>query len=265
MKTLMQKLHSRLWMACVFAIAFSSCSENSGLSEDDGSTGKWPLMSVDPNQTWMTSQTIQLDITIDKEADITVQTIKNEKVTILGQKHFKQSGVMFVDVPQGIGSSFGVVYDDAVSPKQYRQIKMESQTKVIDVNFQTVSASRGINPNALSSISRAATASSLYGNSYINDCGYLNFGPWGWGDVQSVLEEAKNAKNNISALIDYEIKTNTLVAGGEYTATEDDILLSFLYGHTGQTGARILGYYYRSPGKFDDIEFKDIAEVLTLD
>ena len=265
MKTLMQKLHSRLWMACVFAIAFSSCSENSGLSEDDGSTGKWPLMSVDPNQTWMTSQTIQLDITIDKEADITVQTIKNEKVTILGQKHFKQSGVMFVDVPQGIGSSFGVVYDDAVSPKQYRQIKMESQTKVIDVNFQTVSASRGINPNALSSISRAATASSLYGNSYINDCGYLNFGPWGWGDVQSVLEEAKNAKNNISALIDYEIKTNTLVSGGEYMGTEDDILLSFLYGHTGQTGARILGYYYRSPGKFDDIEFKDIAEVLTLD
>ena len=52
--------------------------------------------------------------------------------------------------------------------------------------------------------------------------------------------------------------------GGELLAN-DTILLSFLYGHTGQTAARTLGYYYHSVGSYSDIVFKDIAEVLQLD
>lgn len=266
MNTLLQKLHPTLWMACVFAMAFSACSEDPGLSGGENeANGEWPLKYVDPKQTWMTSETVQLDISIEEEADITAQTIMNENVTILGQKHLKGSGVMFVDVPQGIGNSFGLVYDNGVSPKQYRQINLVGdQEKIIDVKFQSDTNTRGDAPAIQKANTRAATASSLYGKSILPDCGYLNFGPWGWGDVQTALVEAKNAKDNTTALIDYEIKTGALVAGGEYTA-DDDILLSFLYGHTGQTAARTLGYYYRSADTFSDIEFHDIAEVLTLD
>ena len=261
MKALMQKLNPALWVIVVFALAFSACSEDLGLAgTENGENSGWPLNSVDPKQTWMTSETVQLDISIDDEADITAQTIMNEKVTVLGQTHLKGSGVMFLDIPQGIGSSFGLVYDDGVNAKQYRQINLVgNNAKVIDVNFQSASNTKSVAPAAQRASTRAATNNSLYGNSIIEDCGYLNFGPWGWGDVKKALVESQNSKNNMSTLIDYE-----LMEGGELLAN-DDILLSFLYGHTGQTAARTLGYYYHSVGSYSDIVFKDIAEVLKLD
>ena len=257
----MQKLNPALWVIVVFALAFSACSEDTGLADtENGENSGWPLNSVDPKQTWMTSETVQLDISIDDEADITAQTIMNEKVTVLGQTHLKGSGVMFLDIPQGIGSSFGLVYDDGVNAKQYRQINLVgNNAKVIDVNFQSASNTKSVAPAAQRASTRAATNNSLYGNSIIEDCGYLNFGPWGWGDVKKTLVESQNSKNNMSTLIDYE-----LMEGGELLAN-DDILLSFLYGHTGQTAARTLGYYYHSVGSYSDIVFKDIAEVLKLD
>lgn len=257
----MQKLNPALWVIVVFALAFSACSEDLGLAgTENGENSGWPLNSVDPKQTWMTSETVQLDISIDDEADITAQTIMNEKVTVLGQTHLKGSGVMFLDIPQGIGSSFGLVYDDGVNAKQYRQINLVgNNAKVVDVNFQSASNTKSVAPAAQRASTRAATNNSLYGNSIIEDCGYLNFGPWGWGDVKKALVESQNSKNNMSTLIDYE-----LMEGGELLAN-DDILLSFLYGHTGQTAARTLGYYYHSVGSYSDIVFKDIAEVLKLD
>ena len=266
MKTLQQKLNPALWMIFVFAMAFSACSEDLGLSGgENGAKEEWPLKNVDPKQTWMTSETVQLDISIDEEADITAQTIMNENVTVLGQKHLKGSGVMFLDVPQGIGGSFGLVYDDGVSPKQYRQINLAGNNgKVIDVSFQSESATQASAPAIQRASTRAATASSLYGNSILPDCGYLNFGPWGWGDVQTALVESQNSKLNLSTLIDYEIQSNKLLAGGEYLSN-NDIVISFLYGHTGQTGARTLGYYYHSKDTYSDIVFQDIAEVLQLD
>lgn len=266
MKALMQKLNPALWVIVVFALAFSACSEDTGLAgTENGENSGWPLNSVDPKQTWMTSETVQLDISIDDEADITAQTIMNEKVTVLGQTHLKGSGVMFLDIPQGIGSSFGLVYDDGVNAKQYRQINLVgNNAKVIDVNFQSTSKTRSVAPAAQSVSTRAATNSSLYGNSIIEDCGYLNFGPWGWGDVQKALVESKNSKENMSTLIDYEIQGKGLMEGGEMQAN-DTILLSFLYGYTGQKEARTLGYYYHSAGTYSDIVFKDIAEVLQLD
>lgn len=262
----MQKLNPALWITVVFALAFSACSEDTGLAgTENGENSGWPLNSVDPKQTWMTSETVQLDISIDDEADITAQTIMNEKVTVLGQTHLKGSGVMFLDIPQGIGSSFGLVYDDGVNAKQYRQINLVgNNAKVIDVNFQSASNTKSVAPAAQRASMRAATASSLYGSSYIKDCGYLNFGPWGWGDVKTALEEGKNSKNNLTTLIDYEIQSKGLIEGSELMAN-DDILLSFLYGHTGQTAARTLGYYYHSVGSYSDIVFQDIAEVLKLD
>ena len=257
----MQKLNPALWVIVVFALAFSACSEDLGLAgTENGENSGWPLNSVDPKQTWMTSETVQLDISFDDEADITAQTIMNEKVTVLGQTHLKGSGVMFWDIPQGIGSSFGLVYDDGVNAKQYRQINLVgNNAKVIDVNFQSASNTKSVAPAAQRASTRAATNNSLYGKSIIEDCGYLNFGPWGWGDVKKALVESQNSKNNMSTLIDYE-----LMEGGELLAN-DDILLSFLYGHTGQTAARTLGYYYHSVGSYSDIVFKDIAEVLKLD
>ena len=266
MKALMQKLNPALWVIVVFALAFSACSEDTGLAgTENGENSGWPLNSVDPKQTWMTSETVQLDISIDDEADITAQTIMNEKVTVLGQKHLKGSGVMFLDVPQGIGGSFGLVYDDGVSPKQYRQINLTGNNgKVIDVSFQSESATQASAPAIQRASTRAATASSLYSNSILADCGYMNFGSWAWEDIAIALTEGLKSYDNHKAMIDYEIMSRgEVTSGGEYHASET-VYLSMLYGYTGTTDTRVVGYYTHS-GNYSDIEFHDIADVLKYD
>ena len=266
MKALMQKLNPALWVIVVFALAFSACSEDTGLAgTENGENSGWPLNSVDPKQTWMTSETVQLDISIDDEADITAQTIMNEKVTVLGQKHLKGSGVMFLDVPQGIGGSFGLVYDDGVSPKQYRQINLAGNNgKVIDVSFQSESATQASAPAIQRASTRTATASSLYSKSILADCGYMNFGSWAWEDIAIALTEGLKSYDNHKAMIDYEIMSRgEVTSGGEYHASET-VYLSMLYGYTGTTDTRVVGYYTHS-GNYSDIEFHDIADVLKYD
>lgn len=266
MKTLQQKLNSTWWIFLVFVMAFSACSEDLGLSgSGNADNGEWPLKNVDPKQTWMTSQTVQIDISIDGEADITAQTIMNENVTVLGQKHLKGSGVMFLDVPQGIGGSFGLVYDNGMSPKQYRQINLTgNNANVIDVNFQSESATQGAAPSVLNMGTRAATASSLYGNSILTDCGYMNFGSWAWEDIAIALTEGLKSYENHKAMIDYEIMSRgEVTSGGEYH-TSETVYLSMLYGYTGTTDTRVVGYYTHS-GNYSDIEFHDIADVLKYD
>ena len=266
MKALMQKLNPALWVIVVFALAFSACSEDLGLAgTENGENSGWPLNSVDPKQTWMTSETVQLDISIDDEADITAQTIMNEKVTVLGQKHLKGSGVMFLDVPQGIGGSFGLVYDDGVSPKQYRQINLAGNNgKVIDVSFQSESATQASAPAIQRASTRAATAPSLYSYSILPDSGYMNFGSWAWEDIAIALTEGLKSYDNHKAMIDYEIMSRgEVTSGGEYHASET-VYLSMLYGYTGTTDTRVVGYYTHS-GNYSDIEFHDIADVLKYD
>lgn len=266
MKTLQQKLNSTWWIFLVFVMAFSACSEDLGLSgSGNADNDEWPLKNVDPKQTWMTSQTVQIDISIDGEADITAQTIMNENVTVLGQKHLKGSGVMFLDVPQGIGGSFGLVYDDGMSPKQYRQINLTgNNANVIDVNFQSESATQASAPAIQRASTRAATASSLYSYSILADCGYMNFGSWAWKDIAIALTEGLKSYDNHKAMIDYEIMSRgEVTSGGEFHSSET-VYLSMLYGYTGTTDTRVVGYYTHS-GDYSDIEFHDIADVLKYD
>lgn len=254
------------WMTCAMLTAtIVACSDDPGLNGNTGGEieSGWIEGNVDPNQSWATAVSVQLDIETDHEADVTAQTILNQNVTILGQMHLKGSNVMFVDVPQGIGTSFGLVYDDGSQIKQYKRIDLSGKsTQVVDVDF------RGVSTNAVDAqtraASRAATNQSLYGNSVIEDCGYFNFGSWAWDAVAKAVPEATDANKNVSALLDYEMKADgTLLPGGEYTANEE-LYISFLYGCTGTKDSRVLGYYYHS-GDYKDIIFKDIAETLTLD
>ena len=172
---------------------------------------------------------------------------------------------MFLDVPQGIGGSFGLVYDDGVSPKQYRQINLTGNNgKVIDVSFQSESATQASAPAIQRASTRAATASSLYSNSILADCGYMNFGSWAWEDIAIALTEGLKSYDNHKAMIDYEIMSRgEVTSGGEYYASET-VYLSMLYGYTGTTDTRVVGYYTHS-GNYSDIEFHDIADVLKYD
>lgn len=254
-------------LVCLLLICImGSCSEDIGLSGGSNSAFKeWNNLGSDPKNTWMTSINVQLDITVEKPCNITAQTILKDKTTILGQKYFIGSGVMFVDVPQSDIASFGLVYDDGIGPKQYRRIDLTGEKdQVVRISFTSeaplVSAPLMMAPGV-----KSQPTSSLCGNSILPDCGYLNFGPWAWEDIAAALTEGVNPKNKHVSLIDYEIMARGQISPlGEFESQET-VYISMLYGYTGTTNNRVLGYYVHSPNNMGDIEFYDITETLTYD
>ena len=81
-------------MCLTLFTVLTACSEDAGLNigPNEDVLKEWPEQ-VDSNQHWITSMTVQLDIEADQEADITAQTILNDRVTILGQKQIGRAHV----------------------------------------------------------------------------------------------------------------------------------------------------------------------------
>ena len=253
--------------ACLLLMgSLASCSEDLGLSGDSNSAFKeWNELGADPRNTWMTSVNVQLDITVERPCEITAQTILKDQTTILGQKDFEGSGVMFVDVPQSDIASFGLVYDDGIGPKQYRRIDLTGENdQVVRVSF-TSEAPLAAAPLMMAPGIKSQPAASLCGNSVLPDCGYLNFGPWAWKDIAAALTEGVNPKDKHVSLIDYEIMARGQVSPQGTFEAQETVYLSMLYGYTGTTNSRVLGYYVHSAGNMADIEFHDITETLTYD
>lgn len=270
MKDFLKKLHTSAMLlgAVYLAIAGSlaSCSEDLGLSgTGNPAMDEWKSLGAAKGNTWMTSVSVQLDITVDRPCEITAQTIMKDKVTILGQKDLEGSGVMFVDVPQSDIASFGLVYDDGVGPKQYRRIDLTGENdQVVRVSF-TSEAPLAAAPLMMAPSIKSQPAASLCGNSVLPDCGYLNFGPWAWEDIAAALTEGVNPKDKYVSLIDYEIMARGQVSPLGTFEAQETVYLSMLYGYTGTKDSRMLGYYVHSANNMADIEFHDITETLTYD
>lgn len=269
--TCLKKIHSFSTVlkgaACLLLMgSLISCSEDLGLSGDSNFAFKeWNKLGADPRNTWMTSINVRLDITAERPCEITAQTILKDQTTILGQKVFKGSGVMFVDVPQSDIARFGLIYDDAIGPKQYRRIDLTSENdQVVCVSF-TSEDPLAATPIMMAPCIKSQPTSSLCGNSVIADCGYLNFGPWAWEDIAAALTEGVNPKDKYISIIDYEIMARGQVSPLGTFEAQETVYLSMLYGYTGTTTSRVLGYFVHSANTYSDIEFHDITETLTYD
>lgn len=246
-------------------MGFSACSEDLGLDFSNNVHSKdWLNGEADPDQTWITSVAMQVDLTVNGEGTVTAQTIGNNTPVVLGQKKVNGKDVMLIDVPQGIGSGLGLVYDDGSHNKQYRRVNLTGDLHQIE-NIVFDGTSAQTSSKMMAPASRANINAALFGNSVMPDVDYMNFGAWAWDDIALALVEDQDASKFHTALIDYEIMARgEKAASGEFQGGEE-FYLSFLYGHTGTTATRILGYYTHSADTYKDIEYHDISEVLTYD
>ena len=253
-------------LSVILLAGMSSCSKDPGLDIPDpnpSTTTLWIDGEADTNQTWMTSVSMQLDLSVKGEGMLTAQTIGDNVPVVLGKKQVHDNDVMLIDVPQGIGS-FGLVFDNGSVSKQYQCIRLSGDLHQLEkVSFDGTSTqafSRQMAPAA-----RAEINPNLYGNSILPDSGYLNFGSWAWNDIAIALVESQDASKKHTALIDYEIMARGSIAAGSEYAGGEEFYVSFIYGYTGTTSLSILGYYTHSANDFSDIDYHDISEAITKD
>src|SRR5574344_1513367 len=134
------KIKFLCWALPTAFALLTSCSNDSLLDENNNSSEYWKQEiggTSDAQQTWMTSVATTLNIVADKPSTVSAYTIGEQKPVLLGQAKLNGNGVMKIDVPQGIGSSFGLYYDDA-DGRKYKRIYMKgTASQTTDVDFTT--------------------------------------------------------------------------------------------------------------------------------
>lgn len=242
-----------------------ACSDDSGLEKyQQQELSNWTGESIDPNHTWITSTPVYLNVTGQPGCTVTAQTILNEKVTILGQQTLKSSHeVMSIDVPQGIGESFGIVYNDGTPCRQYRRVDLSGEEpQVVNTDFSTTASTRAIASSLATTDTSALAAEPSSVTTHWDYYGYMNYGSWAWKSVGESLVETKPSDQNDNVLIDYELIADADKDDEGNALPYCTIYISYLYGYTGTTQSRVLGFYTHNPNNYEDATFYDLGETL---
>ena len=197
-------------------------------------------------QWWKT--TVTLKVNVDAGSKTTLWAMSKEFGGMLyDMATVEGSGTVRLTVPQGKGNKVCLV---AVCKNLY-----DSQTITL-----TGKAEEPVNVSLHTPATRATsnyTPTTLYGNSVLGNAEYYQFTPEqmsDWHSMMSVMsQESVNAKTGHGLNVDYELESNgpfyiTWVAGGCLSTTP-----------------HVLGYYYHSPGTYEDIQYVDIGETEVYD
>ena len=197
-------------------------------------------------QWWKT--TVTLKVNVDAGSKTTLWAMSKEFGGMLyDMATVEGSGTVRLTVPQGKGNKVCLV---AVCKSLY-----DSQTITL-----TGKAEEPVNVSLHTPATRATsnyTPTTLYGNSVQGNAEYYQFTPeqmTDWHNMMSIMsQESVNAKTGHGLNVDYELESN----GPFY--------ITWVAGSCLSTTPHVLGYYYHSPGTYEDIQYVDLAETEVYD
>ena len=267
------------------ALGMTSCSEDTAMK--DVLSQKWQQAlngQADGKQNWVTAIDMQLNIIDNNGSTVSAYTIGDEIPILLGQKEMKGNGVLRLDIPQGIGNSIGLVSDNK-NGRQYQRIylgKSNKQQEDVDFTKGTNSSTVLVESQAQARAASAQTRvvanvadtpkpnqnethnAALDGHSVAPIHGYSSFGGWAWENLLTALPESRAAASYNPDGVSYEFTSDGYQGLGVY-GDNTIISLSYLYGYTGNTESRIIGYYTHSEGTYEDLELHDLGETILAD
>ena len=197
-------------------------------------------------QWWKTAVT--LNVTVEAEGKTTLWAMSEEFGGMLyDMATVEGNDAVSLTVPQGQGNKVCLV---AICKNQYK-----SQSIIL-----TGKAEESVTLNLQTSSTRATSnyiPTSLYGNSILGNAEHYQFTPeqmTDWHSMMSIMStESVNAKTEHGMNVDYELESN----GPFY--------ITWVAGNSLSTSPHVLGYYYHSPGTYEDIQYVDIAETEVYD
>lgn len=245
-------------MTTVLAI-FVSCSTEA-LSEYDRTKANFMGQlngDVSPMQKWRTAVDLKVNVTTNAPTKIWLMS-GEDKGTLFDYREVENSSVVNMVAPQGQGNT---VYLVCVSNrnKSVQAVQLTGKTEeTVILNLSSSSQKAKTSPltRASASIGNASPNSSLYGNSIMGGGEYHLLTDNQKNEALDLLEnnyiEYVNAKS-LGLNCDYELESK-----GEFRIT-------WLAGNCLSSTPHTLGYYYHSPGTYDDIQYVDISETEVYD
>lgn len=202
--------------------------------------------NISPLQWWETAVTLKIEVTTEKPIKMWLLS-SEENAVLYDYKEIQANGTVVMTAPQGQGNNVFLVY-------KYNNIYSTEEIYLSGKPEETITINTKKKQNRASS--RRAASEELSGNSIMgenNPQSRAQYYEFEMGQLFEFLSMMNISKNNTNAKdlglnCNYELESN-----GPFSIT-------WVNGHESSQLSRILGYYYHSPGTYEDLQYVDISE-----
>lgn len=256
----------------VISMVLVSCSTENGYSEFERTEVAFQEMlngEVCPTQWWKTSATLNVTVKASKTVRLYLLSSENGG-TLYDYKEIESSGEIKLTAPQGKGTEVYLLGYSSNRDLAKKITLTGKNEEFVTLDFSQVTPSNvkgqqiGESGTCMSLSSTNVRDDepdpvdySLYGSSVNGDGKLLQLTDEqvvDWAEMMDVLSrESANAKTQMGLNVNYELGSR-----GPFTIT-------WIAGNCMSNTPHILGYYYHSPGTYDDIEYVDLCETEIYD
>ena len=258
-------IHTALLVASLAAM--TSCSTES-MSEYERTKARF-LDCINGNignmQTWRTAVTIKANVTADAPVKLWLMS-GNDMGTLYDYKYLQQGANVNLLAPQGQDENMYIV-SVCERNKKIHKIELTGravQNVDIDCNYvettdlteESAVAKAATTPSQTAANTQTAANASLYGSSIAGD-GKL---------YQFTTEQKDEAIDMLRSYYREKVPAKSLRLNCDYELeSKGDFRITWFAGNCTSNTPHTLGYYYHSPGTYDDIKYVDISETEIYD
>lgn len=220
--------------------------------------------NISSMQWWHTAVKLNINLTTEKPTQLWLMSDK-DKGTLFDYKEAETSGTIQMIAPQGCGNTMYLVsvcnrqkdiQEVTLTGKAEENININIELKDNnDGEFSTrTNCTTGENKTKANTAMRVAT--SLYGSSIAGNAKHNELTTEQIEDALSLIERAYKEHipaKSLGANCDYELKSN-----GDFNVT-------WFAGNSMSVSPHIFGYYYHTPGTYEDIKYVDLSETEVYD
>lgn len=216
---------------------------------------------VSPMQWWRTAVTLQVKLTAPDTTQLWLMT-GNDQGLLCDYHQADASGTLRMVAPQGKGTRLYLVtvcnrqkdvHEITLTgnPEQSVEVKIELRP-TNEGEFST----RDMASAPFQPLPEVKTASSLYGSSLAGNAHYNELTSAQLSEALQLITRAYKEyipAKTLGANCDYELKSN-----GDFEVT-------WFAGNCQSSSSHVFGYYYHTPGTYDDIQYVDLSETEIYD
>ena len=210
------------------------------------------LGEVDPEQTWVSSSHVSLEIKGAGASSVKIYTLGEEQRSLLASRDLYSDAVISFDVPDGLDKGIAVCRETP-DGTEYRYVSKASlKNGCASVSFVEEGTKAGTPITAENKAALTRPTCMTGSGQRAEIFGYTTFPAWIWADMNAAIPENKSAVLS-NQITNFEMKSN----GPFYVAT--------VYGSTGNSSVEVGYYYYAEGASVESATFVPIVDAIAAD
>lgn len=262
----MNKPFFRLSALLFTALFLCACSSSDMTAYDhlqtqfkDGVKG-----NIDPMQMWKAAVKLKIKGKGGQLNQVSAYSSLTNDIVLYDKQNVSETNEVELTVPQGMAGNMVYLVYSGEKVLRNKEVKLtgateqEVELEVTNDNITMPSSSFDTKKSSSSFVTKdeedtpTPDKSILYGQDIVPNIGYTDL------EVKKIIQSRHIFQEGVRVSDAGDDTNYELISHGPFN-------VSFFYGFTGCKEPCILGYYYHSPGTYDDVTFVDLTETVLYD